>query len=386
MEVFFKVIYRGEIKSKLLIFFSIILSFLYSIFIFWLSDSINKYSINNEHPNDYNSPFISIIVSAHNEEKHIKNLLNSLINQTYNKNLFEIIIIDDRSTDETSKIISDYLNDRIKLIKIDKTPIGWAHKKWALNSGIDISKGEIILQTDADCIPNKCWIETIVNAFSDHNTGFVCGPSPLYSKNKIENILQLENNAQDAISAGGIINNLTLSCTGRNMAFLKKIFYDIGGYNNIEYLESGDDDLLMHKIKKNTNYKLKFIIDEQASVFTYPPQSINQFIQQRLRFASKGIFYYSWKSDISLRIILPLLYLSNIAICITLLQFAATSNASWLIPWIIKSSSDFYLTYNFFVKLNQKWSPFDCLILSIIHPFYIVVFGGLGPLINVKWK
>ena len=372
----------------MIIFLSLFFSVLYFLLIIWFSDTLNKSSdidIDSDKIEE-KLPFISVIIAAHNEERNIPTLLKNLKLQTYNKKLYEIIIIDDRSNDKTSQIIKDNLNENIKLIKIDETPIGWSNKKWALNEGIKLSKGQIIVQTDADCVPNKKWLETTVKAFSEENTGFVCGPSPLYSNNKIERIIQLENNAQDAFSAAGMMNNLTLSCTGRNMAFLKDIFIEIDGYDGIEHLKSGDDDLLLHKIKKNTNHKLKFLLKENASVYSYAPSSVNDFINQRLRFASKGFFYYSWKADFSLRLVLPLLYLTNFFISICIIKFAASSYQLWLLPWLIKSIADFYFTYNYYTKLKQQWNLFDCIILSFIHPFYVVIFGGLGPLLNVKWK
>ena len=386
MEVFFKIIYRGESLDKLIIFLSLIFSILYFILIIWFSETLNKSNDNNDENLNENLPFVSIIVAGHNEEKNITTLLKSLKKQTYNQKLYEILFVDDRSNDKTSQLVKENLSDNIKLIKIVETPIGWSNKKWALNQGIKLSKGQIIVQTDADCVPNEKWIETTVKAFSDENTGFVCGPSPLYSKNKIQRILQLENNAQDAFSAAGMMNNLTLSCTGRNMAFQKIIFNEIGGYEGIEHLKSGDDDLLLHKIKKNTNYNLKFLLDENATVYSYTPRSVKDFINQRLRFASKGLFYYSWKADLSLRLILPLLYLTNLFISICIIKFASNAYELWLLPWLIKSLADFYFTYIYYTKLKQQWNLFDCIILSFVHPFYVVIFGGLGPLLNVKWK
>ena len=203
---------------------SLIFSILYFILIIWFSETLNKSNDNNDENLNENLPFVSIIVAGHNEEKNITTLLKSLKKQTYNQKLYEILFVDDRSNDKTSQLVKENLSDNIKLIKIVETPIGWSNKKWALNQGIKLSKGQIIVQTDADCVPNEKWLETTVKAFSDENTGFVCGPSPLYSKNKIQRILQLENNAQDAFSAAGMMNNLTLSCTGRNMAFQKIIF------------------------------------------------------------------------------------------------------------------------------------------------------------------
>ena len=110
------------------------------------------------------------------KKKNIPNLLNSLFNQSYNFECYEIIIINDRSDDNTENIISNYKNHNVKLINIDKTPLGWSNKKWALNSGIKQAQGEIILQTDADCIPNEFWIETMVNAFAENNVGFIFDP------------------------------------------------------------------------------------------------------------------------------------------------------------------------------------------------------------------
>ena len=388
MEAFSKIKFLGEDLNSLIIFLSLFFSILYFLLIIWFSDTLNKSSDIDIDSDKIEEKllFISVIIAAHNEERNIPTLLKNLKLQTYNKKLYEIIIIDDRSNDKTSQVIKDNLYENIKLIKIDETPIGWSNKKWALNEGIKLSKGQIIVQTDADCVPNKKWLETTIKAFSEENTGFVCGPSPLYSNNKIERIIQLENNAQDAFSAAGMMNNLTLSCTGRNMAFLKDIFIEIDGYVGIEHLKSGDDDLLLHKIKKYTNYKLKFLLKENASVYSYAPSSVNDFINQRLRFASKGLFYYSWKADFSLRLVLPLLYLTNFFISICIIKFAASSYQLWLLPWLIKSIADFYFTYNYYTKLKQQWNLFDCIILSFIHPFYVVIFGGLGPLLNVKWK
>ncbi len=365
----------------------LLISTLYLLIILWFSESLNNtFSSNKINFTNYTKPFVSIIIAAHNEEKNIPNLLNSLFNQSYNFECYEIIIINDRSDDNTKNIISNYKNHNVKLINIDKTPLGWSNKKWALNSGIKQAQGEIILQTDADCIPNEFWIETMVNAFAENNVGFIFGPSPLYSKNNIENILQLENNAQDSISAAALQKNIILSCTGRNLGFLKNKFLDINGYDTTEHIISGDDDLLMHKMNKYTDYKIKFVFDHKASVFSNPPNSINQFIKQRLRFASKGLFYYEWKTDISLRIFLPFLYISNLIICVSLILFTSSAYYIYLIPWFIKSIGDFYLTYNYCNKIDQNWNILDCLILSIVHPFYIVVFGSLGPFIKVKWK
>ena len=355
----------------------------------WLSEGIIRTVKKDENKNtEFVYPFVSIIIAAKNEEVNIVNLLNSLCKQSYSQNNYEIIIVDDRSSDQTSKILKSKIKDikNLNYIRIDSTPIGWGHKKWALNSALKIAKGSIIIQTDADCIANKNWINSIVEGFIDPNTGFISGPTPLSSKNFIQELLAFESNAQDSFSAAGLVHGLVFSCVGRNIAFRKKVFDEISGYSGIEHLESGDDDLLMHKISKMTKYKIKFLFTPDATVKSKPPSSITKFINQRLRFASKGLFYFTWKADISLRLTLPLLYVTNIISLISITHFTYSGSGLWLLPWVIKSTGDGILTYVYSYQLLQPWKPLQFIFLSIIHPIYVVLLGGIGPFIKTKWK
>ena len=373
----------------MIILFFILISIFYCFLMIWLAEGIIRTVKEDQNKSiEFENPFVSIIIAAKNEESNIVNLLSSLFKQSYSKNNYEIIIVDDRSTDQTSKFIKSKIKENKNLhhIRIDSTPIGWGHKKWALNSAIKITKGSIIIQTDADCYPNKNWIKSIVEGFVDPNTGFISGPTPLSSTNLIQELLTFENNAQDSFSAAGLTNGLIFSCVGRNIAFRKHVFDEIDGYSGIEHLESGDDDLLMHKICKMTKYKINFLFKSDAAVISRPPSSITKFINQRLRFASKGLFYYKWKADISLRLTLPLLYITNIISLISITQFTYSGNGLWLLPWVIKSTGDGVLTYVYSYQLLQKWKPLLFIFLSIIHPVYVVLLGGIGPFMKIKWK
>ena len=120
---------KGKIPMSLYIGIIIVISYL--LVCIRLTNGIIKYNTTN---NQSFLPEVSIIISAHNEENNIANLLESLINQTYPSN-YEIIIANDRSNDSTKQIILDYANDYdyIKLIDITETPISWGNKKWALD-------------------------------------------------------------------------------------------------------------------------------------------------------------------------------------------------------------------------------------------------------------
>ena len=354
-------------------------------FLIWLSMGI----INSESNSDNTfHPNISIIISAHNEEKKISNLLNVLINQDY-ESKYEIIVANDRSTDNTKQIISNFSQkyNFIKLINIKETPIGWGHKKWALNECIKKAKYDIILQTDADCIPKLKWIKSMATHFSDPNIVFISGPSPMEDiNNKLSKYYKLDSLAQDALSAAGFNRDLSFSCTGRNMGFLKQSFFDIEGYLGIEHYQSGDDDLLLQKFATLSNGKIKFSFNSDSIVSSAPPQFIKDFFNQRIRYASKGFDYYKLNTKIEFKILLPFLYLINLISLLGIILFIKDPALIYILPIILKIISDYSICSIFFNKINTEFPISEFISLSIIHPIYVVSLGLISPFLNYTWK
>tara|TARA_B110000116_G_scaffold32743_1_gene24918 strand:+ start:723 stop:1835 length:1113 start_codon:yes stop_codon:yes gene_type:complete len=335
------------------------------------------------------APNISIIIAARNEEKNIPLLIESLLKQNYPINKYEIIIVNDRSIDNTKSLIESYQldNNNIYLINIEKTPLGWGNKKWALTKAIESSQSDIILQTDADCIPNADWIQTMTSYFKNPNIGFVCGPSPLiHSDFLLNNLFQMESLIQEAVNAGAIKNKLVLSCTGRNIAFRKKEFNSVDGYIGNENILSGDDDLLLQKFALKTDKLIEYSISPKSLVESPAPTNFNFFLKQRLRFASKGLFYYQNQTTLELKYILILLFLTNCIFIWSMGNLFMIGSLLYLVPILIKLLADLLLSVIFIGQLKREWSLLSYLILTIIHPFYIVIIGGLGPLIKVNWK
>jgi glycosyltransferase involved in cell wall biosynthesis len=120
---------------------------------------------------------VSIIIPAYNEEKDIKDVLESINKQTYPKELIETIVIDDKSTDRTAEIASKY---PIKLIKGKHKGVGAAR-----NLGIKKASGDIILFVDADQILDKNYVKEVVKIFEDKNVAGVCGMEYLWNKNSL---------------------------------------------------------------------------------------------------------------------------------------------------------------------------------------------------------
>ena len=148
----------------------IFLIIFYLILSIWLFCSIKKLRSETSHTtSDQTFPMVSIVIAARNEEKNIKQCLEKCVNQAYPSIKFEIVVVNDRSEDKTAKIIKKFAIDykNVRLINIEALPAEYKNsgKKYALKQGIENSKGEIILLTDADCLPKTGWIKGIVQYF-----------------------------------------------------------------------------------------------------------------------------------------------------------------------------------------------------------------------------
>ena len=115
-----------------------------------------------------NTPKVSVLIPSRDEERNIAPCLEAVLAQDYPKDLLEIIVINDRSTDATASIVRRYqqTDSRIHLIEAGSNTEGLGPKKNALQSGIRASTGSIIITTDADCTPPEKWISTMVSARS----------------------------------------------------------------------------------------------------------------------------------------------------------------------------------------------------------------------------
>ena len=153
------------------------ITLLYAAFMIWTWAGLRR--LRPLEPSEY-QPMVTILVIARNEEDNLPVLLNSLRTQTYPADRLEIIVVDDGSSDNTWEILSRHTDRMPNLtpIQLLDVPAGWAPKKWALTTAIEGARGEILLATDADCLPGPQWAETMVGCFADNNIGLVMGPAP----------------------------------------------------------------------------------------------------------------------------------------------------------------------------------------------------------------
>lgn len=264
----------------------VVVGLLYTVLILFFTAGWGR-KHNTLKPLTENSTFISVVVAARNEEKQIPLLLDALKTQTF-KN-FEVIVVDDHSTDNTAKIVSESSVIDIKLIPMPDHQYG---KKAAVATAILQAKGELIVTTDADCVPGRKWLKAIVDFYESENADFIIGPVKHSGKRTIlQKLFSLDFLSLQASGAGAAEMKKPFLCNGANMA-LKKTLWQSVSQTLTNPFASGDDVFLLHSaIKNNPAAKIRFLLSENSIVTTPAPASVSGFFSQRIRWASKAKGY-----------------------------------------------------------------------------------------------
>jgi len=345
---------------------------------------------------------ISVIIPARNEEENIVNCLNSICNQSYPKDLFEVLVIDDQSTDNTASIINNYASQNVNLISLKDfvtTKEINSYKKKAIEIAVQRSTGELIVTTDADCYVPENWLQTIAAFYEEYHPAFIAAPVAIDCSNKFIEFFQgLDFMTLQGITGASVHKKIHSMCNGANLAYTKKAFEEVGGFAGIDNIASGDDMLLMHKIYKRYPDKVMFLRSKEVIVQTTPVNSIKDFFNQRIRWASKASKY----DDKRIFAVLLIVYLFNLAL-IVLPVFALFKNEIldirlypfsflisvfelWLFLIIIKTVIELFFLYpvaKFFGKQGMLWAfP----LMQPFHIIYTVIAGWLGKFGSYSWK
>ena len=336
--------------------------------------------------------FISVIVAARNEENNIGKLIDVIKTQNYPSHLFELIIVDDHSTDKTADIIKPFLNNQIRLIPLrlaDKATV--AYKKAAIDIGIKNSKGDLIITTDADCIMSENWLSTIAAFYELHHPKMMVMPVVIKNNHSILGRFQtLDFMSLQGITGAAVHQKIHGMCNGANLAYTRKVFDEVNGFEGIDHIASGDDMLLMHKISKKYKNEILFLKSKNVIVETQPETNITGFFNQRIRWASKADKY----EDKSLFPVLLLVYLINLLLVVMFIcgmvfnfEFSILNfYFSFFLLLTIKTAAELSFlspVSRFFGYAKLLWwfplfQPF--------HILYTVFAGWMGKFGSYKWK
>lgn len=358
----------------------IILSLIYAVLI--LSFAVGILSLKKIGTEGYKA--FSLIIAARDEEKNIGTLLHSLSRLNYPQEKYEIIIVDDRSTDNTKRLIEDQLVKlpNLRFIRIKQEDPELVGKKGAIYQGILAASYEHLVFTDADCIPGSEWLQEINSNWGDE-IDFWAGYAPLFQKNKLISLLKnLERASIFAVTAGSFGLGWGLTCTARNMGYRKSLFFASGGFKGIGHIASGDDDLLLQKMAHKIR-KYNFLFHPAATVWSKDRSNIKDQIHLETRRGSKWKYY-----PLPVKLLTLFVFIYYLIFC---LSFLATllglfSLKLFLILCLGKIIPEFLLVGIFLLRVKMLSLLQVFPLAEIAYIPYFLYFGLKGTLGKYRWK
>jgi cellulose synthase/poly-beta-1,6-N-acetylglucosamine synthase-like glycosyltransferase len=326
---------------------------------------------------------VSVIVPARNEAGVIDACIGSLLAQDYPPDLFEVIVVDDQSTDDTSVILSRYTDPRLKVLSVHGSSPGG--KKAALAMGIEAAGGSLILTTDADCTHPASWVRTMAAFHAAQSPVFIAAPVLVDHGKSLLGIFQsLDFLSLQGITAASVYRGFHQMSNGANLGFTANAFREVGGYRGIDRLASGDDMLLMQKMAERHPGRTRYCLSPNTIVHTRPAASLADFLGQRIRWASKARAY----TDPRMVAVLLLVYLLNLGLLLMGIQ--ALVNAAWLLPFCILVLAKTAVETWFLWPVARFYGSTRLMAWFLpaqpFHILYTVIAGFFGQVKKYNWK
>ncbi len=328
----------------------------------------------------------SIIVPFRNEAKNLPKLLNSISNLNYPKELFEIILIDDFSTDTSEKICIQWrmANGLIESTLLENLRLSNSPKKDAISRAVPILKHEWMVTTDADCVVSENWLLTLDNFIQQKNPEMVVGAVVYKTKNNwFHHFQQLDLMSLQGTTIGSFGNGNPFMCNGANFAYTKKFFLELGGFAGINSTASGDDVLLLQKAVASNLDKVHYLKSKEFIVKTKPENDLFQLFMQRVRWASKTTSYKNTYAK-SLAVVVLLMNFSLI-IGFGFLVLGKIRIWYWSSIFLIKYVVDYFLLYKSNAYLNKRRFLLP-LASSLVYPIFSSIVGLYSLFGSFTWK
>lgn len=328
---------------------------------------------------------VSVLIAARNEGKNIEKLLQSLYNQTFDKENFEVIIVDDHSDDDTFGISESFKvsHPEMSLKLLEATGSG---KKQAISQALHAADNEVVIVTDADCeLPAK-WIEKMLAFYIAKDLKMLLGPVLLSPADTLFEKLQvLEHMSLIASTAGSAAIGMPVMCNGANMMYDRKSALNVEKDRTDMKLASGDDMFLMEQfIARYGSKAIGFFLNREVIVKTATMPNLKAFFRQRTRWTSKTKAYTNWKIIATALTV----FLFNLSIVFFFVAgfFMPVFWAFYVLYVIMKTLIDYPIIRRISAFMKQKKLKFWTLPLEFIYPFYVVFTAIAGMFAKVRWK
>lgn len=332
------------------------------------------------------SVFFSIIIPFRDEAGRLPGLLESFKNLDYPHKLFELIFVDDFSTDESAKLLYQWrtANGTIQTTLLENIRLSHSPKKDAISRAIPIVQQQWIVTTDADCIVPATWLSTLDSYLQTHDANMVVGAvNYSFSDSFLDQFQVLDMLSLQGATQGSFGMGLGFMCNGANLAYTKTHFQELQGFAGNDALASGDDVFLLQKSMRFNPSKVHYLLSASHVVLTKTEQSWKQLLIQRTRWASKTGHYNSvFGKDLAVWVLA-----GNLSwIVLGSLTIAAHTLVYWFAAaTVLKFGVDICL-----IRLAQKHSPISRLkyvfLGSLLYPFYCVFVALHAWPGNYTWK
>jgi len=310
---------------------------------------------------------VSVIICAKNEAKNINTHLKSILTQNHPN--FEVIVVNDASTDSTLKILNTFKNDypHLKVVDIKSTSIYTGNKKNAVTKGIEAATNRHLLFTDADCKPlSKNWITEMTSQFSkDASIILGYGGYQKIDNSFLNKIIRFETLLTAVQYFSYAKSGIPYMGVGRNLAYIKSQFNLANGFSNHADMQSGDDDLFINQMATKKNTSICF--SNESFTISTPKKTIAAWFNQKRRHLTTANHYKPIH-----QFLLGLFYLSQflfwfLAIILILFSF------KWQLVTIlltIRLITQYIILGNSAKKLCEK----DLILFFPILDFMLVIF------------
>ncbi len=362
-----------------LIFFASISIYLFRILFFISGFFIEKKRSTKKETNQF-EPFVSVVIAAKDEEENIERCVRSVANCNYPTDKYEIIVINDRSTDKTAEILEKLKTEINNLtyytVESNEQKDNIPGKAGALHFGIQRSQGEIILVTDADCTVHPNWIYSHTQQYTDPDLGFVASFTYIKAKSFFEYLQSIEWIYMHTMAMGGIAFSQPLGCYGNNISFRRSAYDCVGGYKKIPF--SVTEDLALQQAIHKAGYRVGYFISPQCIVETQPMKKFSEYIRQHHRWARGGT-KLGWRAVIFVA--------SSFAIWLGLILFSIQGNLQGAtLIFLTRIIGDSLLSIPPHLILKKYKNLLD-LMPSII---FFIIMELIVPFLllkrDVKWK
>lgn len=234
---------------------------------------------------------VSVVVCARDEAYNLSKNLPGLLVQDY-KTTHEVVVVDDNSQDESRYLLEELHRQfrHLNIIELKQEAILIPGKKFPLSMGIKSAKYEIVLLTDADCVPaSEHWISRMQMPFRD-GTEIVLGYGA-YHKRKgfLNKLIRFETFHTALQYLSFALAGIPYMGVGRNLAYRREVFFRHKGFSSHNHIPGGDDDLFINMAANAQNTKI--MVDKEAHTLSTPHRKFGDWYRQKTRHYSTSRHY-----------------------------------------------------------------------------------------------